>query len=91
MVAVAGQSYDDTDMKLGKEIGRAWVQFAKTGDPNGAGLRWPRYTAASEKCMEFGDSVGATQLPGTSRIDLLLSIFKELKGAAGKAQLSRSQ
>ncbi len=83
---------DDPDVKLGKAMRAAWVQFAKTGDPNGAGLeQWPRYTAASERCLDFGDTVTATPLPGASRIDLLISIFKELRSAGQKMRLSRNQ
>ncbi len=31
-----------------------WANFAKTGDPNGAGLpAWPRYASASDQLLEF--------------------------------------
>jgi para-nitrobenzyl esterase len=31
-----------------------WTNFAKTGDPNGAGLpAWPRYASASDQLLEF--------------------------------------
>jgi len=31
-----------------------WVNFAKTGNPNGAGLpQWPRYGAASDQLLDF--------------------------------------
>jgi len=31
-----------------------WTNFAKTGDPNGAGEpKWPRYSAASDELLEF--------------------------------------
>ena len=33
-----------------------WTNFAKTGDPNGAGLPpWPRYTPGADRYMEFGN------------------------------------
>ncbi len=89
MTPAPGQSYDDTDLKLGKAMRAAWVQFAKTGDPNGAGLaQWPRYTAGSERCLDFGDTVTAATLPGASRIDVLFTIFKELRSAGQKTELS---
>jgi para-nitrobenzyl esterase len=33
-----------------------WTNFAKTGDPNGAGLPpWPRFTPGADRYMEFGN------------------------------------
>ena len=33
-----------------------WVQFARTGDPNAAGLpRWEPYTATEPRVLEIGD------------------------------------
>jgi para-nitrobenzyl esterase len=35
-----------------------WVNFARTGSPNGEGLpEWPAYTGGDGKYMEFGDEV----------------------------------
>ena len=35
-----------------------WVNFVRTGDPNGAGLPvWPRYDRATERYLEFGDAI----------------------------------
>ncbi len=34
-----------------------WVNFARTGDPNGAGLpSWPRYATASDQLLDFTNS-----------------------------------
>ena len=34
-----------------------WTNFAKTGDPNGAGLPvWPKFDAAGRAYLEFTDS-----------------------------------
>ena len=46
------------DRKLSKVMGACWVQFAKTGDPNGPGLpEWPAYEAATDRHLEFGNKV----------------------------------
>ena len=38
------------------------VNFAKTGNPNGAGLpNWPQYKAAEDLTLEFGDQISVTQ------------------------------
>jgi len=40
---------------LMRQMQQAWIQFARTGDPNHAGLpHWPRYDQKSRATMEFG-------------------------------------
>jgi len=38
---------------------KLWVRFARTADPNGAGVDWPRYDAAQDNHLELGDPVRA--------------------------------
>jgi para-nitrobenzyl esterase len=46
------------DRELARSMHRCWVQFAHRGDPNGEGLpEWPRYDAATDRHLEFGDEV----------------------------------
>ena len=48
--------FQKLDAGLAAAMENYWTDFAKTGDPNGAGLpRWREYTAASEAYMEFGN------------------------------------
>lgn len=50
-------NYNDTDAALSSTIMNYWVNFAATGDPNGAGLlAWPSYDPSSRPNMEFGDT-----------------------------------
>lgn len=45
------------DVAMGKTISAYIVNFAKTGDPNGAGLpAWAKYDAASDVLMDFADT-----------------------------------
>ena len=40
---------------------RYWTNFAKTGDPNGAGLpRWPAYDSSSGNLLVLDDGTNAT-------------------------------
>jgi para-nitrobenzyl esterase len=61
------------DLKMAHIIHSYWVNFAKTGDPNGPSLpHWPRYGAKADQLMIFrGDGVvAATADPWKARLDL---------------------
>ncbi len=50
--------YNDTDMELSKKMMDYWVNFAKTGNPNGKDLAdWPAYESQSDLNLEFGDII----------------------------------
>jgi para-nitrobenzyl esterase len=50
--------YNDTDMRLSKKMMDYWVNFAKTGNPNGQGLvDWPAYNSTSDLNLELADTV----------------------------------
>lgn len=52
------EGYNDTDMKLSEKVMGYWVNFAKTGNPNGKGLpHWPAYDSKSDLSLEFSDTV----------------------------------
>lgn len=54
--------FSDTDTDLSRAMRTSWVQFAKTGNPNGDHIpEWRPYDARQEWHMEFGDSVRAGQ------------------------------
>lgn len=44
---------------LSRRMTDYWTNFAKTGNPNGAGLpTWPRYNSATEPTLTFDDQIG---------------------------------
>jgi len=50
--------WEDADRKLSDAVSSYWVNFAKTGDPNGAGLpKWPAYDEKADVALEFGDAI----------------------------------
>jgi para-nitrobenzyl esterase len=72
--------HSQDDEKLGEIVRTYWVQFAKTGDPNVAGVpQWPAYHARKDECFELGRTIGgrpvAVQLQALERI--MKQIFAE--------------
>jgi para-nitrobenzyl esterase len=51
-------NFQPKDRELSKTIMAYWVQFARSGDPNRAGLpNWPAYDAKTDIHLELGDTV----------------------------------
>lgn len=60
------------DDAVGRTIGDYLVRFARTGDPNGAGLpQWPRYTRTGDRIVDFSPdgAVRAEKDPLGAEID----------------------
>jgi len=62
-----GANYAAPDRDISAAMQQYWTNFAKSGDPNGAGLpKWPKYDATSRGYIEFTDS-GAVAREGLRR------------------------
>ncbi len=47
-----------TDREMADKVSAYWVNFAKTGNPNGPGLpEWPQYRASSDRLLELGTDI----------------------------------
>jgi para-nitrobenzyl esterase len=61
------------DRELADTMARYWVNFARTGDPNGSGLpTWPTYGEADPRVMTLGAEIKATlalDTPGLRAFD----------------------
>jgi para-nitrobenzyl esterase len=64
--------WTETDRRLAETMSSYWVNFAKTGDPNGAGLsHWPAFSETGDHGIELGTQVKPATLPPTERLDAL--------------------
>ena len=53
-VGLVGVGWNARDHELSDQLSQYWVNFAKTGDPNGEGLPlWPKYDREGEPVIEF--------------------------------------
>jgi para-nitrobenzyl esterase len=57
------------DLKLSDIISSYWVNFAKSGDPNGPGLpRWPAFSENDQQAMVFDAAPGARPVPNLDKL-----------------------
>ena len=64
------------DYDLADQMSSYWVNFAKTGDPNGPGLPvWPAFNENSPQVMDFADSSMVEPVPHLSQVQFLESLI----------------
>ncbi len=71
--AAYGDKLAPEDEAAAKQANAYWINFVKTGNPNGAGLpNWPAYTAAGDELLNFtNDGPVAQADPWKDRLDLI--------------------
>jgi para-nitrobenzyl esterase len=68
--------HDGVDEQVSTTMMKAWVAFARNGDPNTAGLpHWAPYSAAEENYMAFGDTATAGRGWRKPQLDFLDSFY----------------
>ena len=63
--------YEETDRALSDIMKQYYVNFIRTGDPNGEGLpEWPK-SDGTGRVLEFGEQIRVTDAPGKALYELL--------------------
>ena len=67
-----GVELTEQDLAWGDTVRRYWINFAKTGNPNGAGQpEWPEYQPESDLTLELGNEIDARQGMNKETLDFL--------------------
>jgi para-nitrobenzyl esterase len=63
-------SGDETDAGLTTAMVAYWSNFARTGDPNGAGLQpWPAFGSKDARALELGSRIAPIEAPDRALCD----------------------
>ncbi len=72
----AGMPATPSDRTVSDEVSSYWVNFAKSGDPNGSGLpHWPNFTNSSAQVMNLDDPSKAVDVPNLQKLEVLDGYF----------------
>ncbi len=75
------------DTALSRLMMSYWVNFAKTGDPNGSGPpHWPAFSASSQRVMYLDTRPFAGPVPNARMLKTLDAYFSRMRDEAKKKQ-----
>lgn len=75
------------DSRLSQQMQSYWVNFAKSGDPNGPGLpHWPAFSESSQRAMylDAQPQPHAGPVPNRSKLEVLDAFFRSLREEESK-------
>jgi para-nitrobenzyl esterase len=69
------------DRKVAEEMSSYWVNFAKSGNPNGPDLpTWPAFSNTDSKSLYFGDLVAVGGVANIGSLSVFDAVYKMVRG-----------
>lgn len=76
------RAFNPREQALSQTIITYWTNFARTGNPNGAGVpKWPRFTKAKQAGMSFVDGRAVAGELGSDTCDLMARALSDQSGS----------
>ena len=73
----------EADRQFSDTLSDVWVRFAKTGNPNGAGIaEWPVFSATNEAYMELGPTIRSGENLKLPQMSLIEQAWAERRDSA---------
>ncbi|MBL8206232.1 MAG: carboxylesterase family protein [Blastocatellia bacterium] len=70
--------WEAVDRKLSDAASSYWVNFAKTGNPNGKGLpNWPAFEAGQQTTMELGEKINPRPVAEKEKLAFFTAYFEK--------------
>jgi para-nitrobenzyl esterase len=68
--------WEDIDIQLADQVSSYWVNFVKTGNPNGGNLsNWPAYTTEKDQVLVIDQQTSATKMPFKDGLRILSTLY----------------
>jgi para-nitrobenzyl esterase len=73
--------WTSADRKLAEQISAYWVNFAGSGDPNGAGLpRWPAFENGKGQVQNVGAPINTDGVFGIDALKVFDAVYSQVRG-----------
>lgn len=76
-------AWTEADRNLADAMTGYWVNFTRTGNPNGGGLtEWPAFTPAGQRVQYLGDAITSGDVPNLAPLQVFDRVYDGVRGAA---------
>ena len=74
-------NWTSADRRVAEEMSSYWVNFARSGNPNGPGLpAWPAFTNAESKVQDLGDPITVGGVVNINSLTVFDAVYTTVRG-----------